>query len=46
MKNIMEENTRNIIEKGEKINVNRNSFNLKMKECLEKRKFSIFGKAK
>ena len=45
MKNtIIEEKERNIIEKGQKINVNESSFNMNMKECLDDKKLSIFGK--
>jgi hypothetical protein len=47
MKNtIMEEKERKIIEKNDKINVSGTLFNVKMKECLENKKFSIFGKLK
>jgi hypothetical protein len=45
MKNtVMQEKERNIIEKGQKINVNENYFNISMKECLDAKKFSIFGR--
>ena len=45
MKNtIMEEKQRNIIEKGQKINISSKSFNVNMSECSEKKRFSIFGK--
>ena len=47
MKNtILEEKERKIIESGEKINISNSSFNIQMKECLEKNKFLIFGKLK
>ena len=47
MKNtLMEEQHKDILEKGQKINVNDRSFNTIMKECLESRKFSILGKVK
>ena len=47
MKNtVIEENQRNIIEKGQKINVNATSFNLNMRECLDSKKLSIFGRFK
>ena len=45
MKNrVFEEKERNIIEKSQKINVGANSFNIKMKECLDAKKLSIFGR--
>jgi hypothetical protein len=45
MKNtIIEEKERKIIEKGQKINVNEKSFNMNMKECLDCKKLSIFGR--
>ena len=45
MKNtIMGEKQRIIIEKGQKINVGANSFNINMRECLDGKKLSIFGK--
>ena len=47
MKNtIIEESQRNIIEKGQKINVGANSFNMNMRQCLDHKKLSIFGKIK
>ena len=47
MKNtILKEKERNIIEKDNKINVSGTLFNVTMKECLENKKFSIFGKIK
>ena len=47
MKNtVVEEKHRNIIEKGQKINVSARSFNMNMKECLDDKKLSIFGKIK
>ena len=47
MKNtVIEEKHRDIIEKGQKINVNSTSFNINMKECLDAKKLSIFGKVK
>ena len=47
MKNtVIEEKQRNIIEKGQKINVNASSFNINMRECLDSKKFSIFGRIK
>ena len=47
MKNtVIEEKERNIIERGKKINVSANSFNVKMRECLDSKKLSIFGKTK
>ena len=46
MKNtIIEEKERKIIEKEQKINVNERFFNMNMKECLNGKKLSIFGKA-
>ena len=45
MKNtVIEEKQRNIIEKGQKINVNERSINMNMKECLDGKNLSIFGK--
>ncbi len=45
MKNtVIEEKQRNIIEKEKKINVNERFFNINMKECLDGKKLSIFGK--
>jgi hypothetical protein len=45
MKNtIIEEKERKIIEKEQKINVNERFFNMNMKECLNGKKLSIFGK--
>ena len=45
MKNrVFEEKQRHIIEKDQKINVNASSFNVNMRECLDSRKLSIFGK--
>ena len=47
MKNtIIEEEQRHIIEKGQKINVAANTFSINMKECLDGKKLSIFGKLK
>ena len=47
MKNtVIKEKQRNIIEKGNKINVNAKSFNINMRECWESNKFSIFGRMK
>jgi hypothetical protein len=47
MKNaVMQEKERNIIENGQKININENSFNINMKECLDAKRFSIFGSKK
>jgi hypothetical protein len=47
MKNtVIEEKERNIIERGKKINVSATSFNVKMRECLDSKKLSIFGKTK
>ena len=47
MKNtIVEEKYRNIIEKAQKINVSARSFHINMKECLNDKKLSIFGKIK
>ena len=47
MKNtIVEEKYRNIIEKAQKINVSDRSFNINMKECLNDKKLSIFGRIK
>ena len=47
MKNtVIEEKQRHIIEKGQKINVGANSFSINMKECLDNKKLSIFGKIK
>ena len=45
MKNtVIEEKQRNIIEKEKKITVNERFFNINMKECLDGKKLSIFGK--
>ena len=45
MKNtVIEEKQRNIIEKDQKINVNASSFNVNMRECLNTKKLSIFGR--
>ena len=45
MKNtVIEEEQRHIIEKGQKINVAANTFSINMKECLDGKKLSIFGK--
>ena len=45
MKNtIIEEEQRNIIEKGQRININAKSFNIKMREFWENNKLSIFGR--
>ena len=45
MKNtIIGEKQRNIIEKGQKINIRDKSFNINMKECWENNKLSILGK--
>ena len=47
MKNtVIEEKERNIIEKGKKINVSSTSFNINMRECLDSKKLTIFGKTK
>ena len=47
MKNtVIEEKQRNIIEKGQKINFNATSFHVNMKECLDSKKLSIFGRVK
>ena len=47
MKNtLMVEEYKDILEKGQKINVNDKSFNIAMKECLDSQKFSILGKVK
>ena len=44
MKNtILVEEYRNILENRQKINVNDLYFNVKMKECLDSKKFSILG---
>jgi hypothetical protein len=46
MKNtVMKEKERNIIEKPQKINVNENSFNINMRECLDGKNLSIFGRS-
>jgi hypothetical protein len=42
----IEEKQRNIIENGQKINVNTSSFNINMRECLDGQKLSIFGRMK
>ena len=42
--NLMVEEHKDILEKGQKINVNDKYFNINMKECLDSRKFSILGK--
>jgi hypothetical protein len=47
MKNtLMKEKERNIIEKPQKINVNEASFNINMRECLDGKNLSIFGRSK
>ena len=46
MKNTMMVEYKDIVEKGDKINVNDKFFNIDMKECLDSRKFSILGKIK
>ena len=47
MKNtVIEEKQRHIIEKEHKINVGADSFNISMKELLDNKKLSIFGKIK
>lgn len=47
MKNtLMEDEYKDILEKGKKINVNDRFFNNNMEECLVSKKFSIFGKVK
>ena len=46
MKNTMMGEYKDILEKGNKINVNDRFFNIDMKECLDSRKFSILGKVK
>ena len=46
MKNtVMKEKERNIIEKPQKINVNENSFNINMRQCLDGKNLSIFGRS-
>ena len=44
--NMMVVKNKEILENRQKINVNDHSFNINMKECLDKRKFSILGKLK
>lgn len=44
--NLMVEEHKDILEKGQKINVNDKFFNIDMKECLNSLKFSILGKVK
>ena len=46
MKNTMLVEYKDIVEKGDKINVNDKFFNIDMKECLDLKKFSILGKVK
>ena len=47
MKNtIMVDKDKDILENRQKINVNDQSFNIKIKECLDTQKFSILGKVK
>ena len=46
MKNTMMVEYKDIVEKGDKINVNDRFFNIDMKECLDSRKISILGKVK
>ena len=46
MKNTMMLEYKDIVEKGDKINVNDKFFNIDMKECLDLKKFSILGKVK
>ena len=46
MKNTMMVEYKDIVEKGDKINVNDKFFNIDMKECLDLKKFSILGKVK
>jgi len=44
--NLLEEKYKNMIEKGQKINVNDQSFNVDMKECISSNNLSILGKIK
>ena len=44
--NLMEEKYKNIIEKNKKINVNDQSFNTDMKDCISSNNLSILGKIK
>ena len=44
--NLMEEKYKNIIEKSKKINVNDQSFNTDMKDCISSNNLSILGKIK
>ena len=37
---------KNIIEKGQKVNINDHSFQIDMNECLNSKKLSIIGKIK
>ena len=44
--NLLEEKYKNIVEKSNKINVNDQSFNVDMKECISSNNLSILGKIK
>ena len=44
--NLLEEKYKNIVEKSKKINVNDQSFNVDMKECISSNNLSILGKIK
>jgi len=44
--NILDKKYKNILEKGQKVNINDHSFHIDMNECLNTKKLSILGKIK
>ena len=44
--NILDKKYKNILEKGQKVNINDHSFNIDMNECLNTKKLFILGKIK
>jgi len=44
--NILDKKYKNILEKGQKVNINDHSFQIDMNECLNTKKLSILGKIK
>ena len=44
--NILDKKYKNILEKGQKVNINDQSFHIDMKECVNTKKLSILGKIK
>ena len=44
--NILDKKHKNILEKGQKVNINDQSFHIDMKECVNTKKLSILGKIK